>query len=241
MLRFFQTSLIVFIVAMFLTGCLYPEENRGENRVPYDDQLASVQSAVLQYRQDHGVLPIKTRDAETPIFMKYPVNFGPLIPSYLQNPPGNSFENGGVFQYVLVNPEEVPEVKLIDLTTTREIQDLQRRIMQYRRQHDYAPVQEVVGNELLKLDYELLNYDEEPSIESPFHPDHRLPLLMKPNGDIVVDYSIDIQHYIDEHGMGEYEPGDDIRWLLVDHSPFVPAYSIPQTIEDEEIIFLEKE
>ncbi|UCZ54763.1 glutathione S-transferase domain-containing protein [Bacillus shivajii] len=239
-MRVNRLSFIVIALSIFLTGCLYPDERRGENRIPYEDQIASVQSAVIQYRQDYGVLPIKTREADTPIFRKYPVNFGQLIPKYIQSAPGNSFENGGVFQYVLVNPEEIPEVKLIDLTTTREIQEFQRRIQQYRRQHDYAPVKEIVGNELMRLDYKALNYEEEPTISSPFHPNHRLPLLMRTNGDIVVDYSLDIIHYIDEHETDEYESGDDLRWLLVDHSPFVPAYSIPQTVKNNEVIFLDE-
>jgi hypothetical protein len=222
---------------IFLTGCLYPEEQRRENQPVYEEQLQSVQSAVMRYQENTGVLPIKTREADTPVFRKYPINFSQLVPAYLESPPGNSFESGGTFQYVLVTPEETPEVKLIDLRTVRVIQDLERRIFQYRSEHRYAPVKEVAGNELLKLDYEKLNYDEEPAVESPFHPDHRLPLLLQTDGSIVIDYSLDIKYFLDEHGKDSYEEGDDLRWLLVEHSPFVPAYSIPQTAEDGEVVF----
>ncbi|MFA9556136.1 hypothetical protein ACERII_02340 [Evansella sp. AB-rgal1] len=231
---------VLSIGILLLTGCLYPDEQRMKNRVPYADQIQSVQSAVNQFRQDQGVLPIKTREADTPIFRKYPIDFAKLVPRYLQSAPGNSFENGGTFQYVLVNPEELAEVKLIDITTIREIQELNRRITLYRREHRFAPIAELVGYELLRLDYEALNYSEEPTVNSPFHPNHRLPLLMQSNGEIVIDYSLDIKHYIEEYGMDGFEEGDDLRWLLVNNSPFVPVYSLPQIMNNEhEIVFTE--
>jgi hypothetical protein len=228
----------LLFLPLLLVGCLYPDEQRKENQMPYEDQLQSVQHAVTQYREDTGVLPIKTREADTPIFKKYPVDFSQLMPSYLQAPPGNSFENGGIYQYVIVDPEETAEVKLIDLRNVRAIQDLERKIFQYRSEHSFAPIEMVIGHELLQLDHEKLNYDEAPVVESPFHPSHRLPLYLQTDGTVVIDYSLDIKHYVEEYGLGEFEEGDDLRWLLVAHSPFVPVYSIPQTMENGEVIFI---
>lgn len=235
-----RTSILVIFSFIILTGCMFPDERRMENRVPYNDQIQSVQSAVIQYRQDRGVLPIQTRDADTPLFQKYPINFTQLIPNYLQSPPGNSFESGGVFQYVLVNPEKMPDVKLIDLTMTRTVQEFSRRIQMYRREHSYAPVMEIAGHELLWLDHHALNYSEEPTVQSPYNPNHRLPLLMHTSGRIIIDYSIDIMYFIEEYGLGDYEYGDDLRWILVENSPFVPVNSVPQTITEEgERLFLD--
>ncbi|MBU9713462.1 hypothetical protein [Evansella tamaricis] len=239
-MKLYWKCFVILLIVVLMSGCLYPDERRVENSIPYSDQLQSVESAVLQYRQDSGVLPIKTRDSDTPIFRKYPVDFSRLVPRYLQSAPGNSFESGGVFQYVLVHPEEVPQVKVIDLVMVREIQEFQRRIQEYRRVNSYAPVAEFVGDELLKLDHEALNYEDAPSVKSPFHPTHRLPLLMETNGNIVIDYSIDIQFFIEEFGMGEYVEGDDLRWLLVDNSPFVPVYSVPQTMKEGQIVFKQR-
>lgn len=229
--------ILVCLMFVLLTGCLYPDEQRSQEDAAYEEQLRSVQEAVVQYRQNTSGLPVKMRDSDTPEFRQYPVNFAQLVPEYLQSPPGNSFESGGVYQYVLVNPEEIPEVKLIDLRTVRVIQELERRIFQYRSEHDYAPVEGVAGHELLEIDYSKLNYDEEPVVESPFHPDHRLPLLMQTDGSIVIDYSLDINYYVDEYGLEEFDEGDDLRWLLVEHSAFVPAYSLPQTVEDGDIVY----
>ncbi|PYZ98435.1 hypothetical protein CR205_07530 [Alteribacter lacisalsi] len=231
------TGITTALAVVLLTGCLFPSDQRGENQVPYEDQLQSVQSAVTQYREDTSVLPIQTRDAETSVFQRYPVNFRTLVPSYLQQAPGNSFENGGTFQYVLTNVEEEAEVKLVDLRSSNKLQDLNRRINQYRSQNQYAPVEEAVGPGILKLDYESLHYREEQTVPSPYHPDHRLPIHMATNGDLVIDYSLDIRHYIEEYGLGDFSEGDDLRWLLVEHAPFVPAHSKPMTIEDGEIIF----
>ncbi|WP_280768236.1 hypothetical protein [Salipaludibacillus daqingensis] len=236
-MTYFRLGFLVVVITL-LTGCLYPDEERRQNQAPYEDQLQSVQAAVVQYQENTGVLPIKTRDADTPIFRKYPINFSQLIPAYLQQPPGNSFESGGQYQYVLVTPEDTPEVKLIDLNTVRIIQDLERKIFQYRSQNDYAPIKEVVGSELLKLDFDALGYDEEPLVDSPFHPNHKLPLLFQTDGSIVIDYSLDIQHYAEEYEWDNEQEKEDLLWLLVEESPFVPVYSIPQTIENGEVIFM---
>ncbi|WP_416149702.1 hypothetical protein ACM26V_01515 [Salipaludibacillus sp. HK11] len=231
---------ILLLVLIGLTGCMYPQDERRQNQAPYEDQLQSVQSAVIQYQENNtGMLPIMTRDADTPIYRKYPINFSQLVPAYLEAPPGNSFENGGIYQYVIVNPEDYPEVKLIDLGTVRPIQDLERKISQYRSRNDYAPIAELMGNGLLKLDFEELGYQEEPLIESPFHPNHKLPILYQTDGTVVIDYTIDILHYVDEYGK-ESDQEDDLLSLLVENSPFVPVYSRPQEMEDGEVIFSEE-
>ncbi|ADU30122.1 hypothetical protein [Evansella cellulosilytica] len=235
-MRSIMLFILSFSIFILLSGCLYPDERRPENQVPYEDQIQSVQSAVIQFRQDHGRLPIIERE-NTDVFRKYQVNFAPLIPNYLQSPPGNSFESGGVFQYVLINIEEMPEVKLIHLPMIREIQEFQQRVDMYRRENQYAPVDQIVGKELLRLDYEELNYSEQPTVDSPYHPDHRLPLLLQNDGTVIIDYTIDILYFIEEHGLDEFDEGDDLRWLLVKHAPFVPVYSRPMTLIDGEIVF----
>ncbi|MBU8907233.1 hypothetical protein [Desertibacillus haloalkaliphilus] len=218
------------ISIILLTGCLYPDERRVENQVPYEDQLQAVQGAVNQFQSDRGVLPIMTRDMETPIYQKYPIDFNQLVPRYLQDPPGNSFENGGVFQYVLVNPDTDPEVKLIDLAMMREIQEFQRAVNQYMRNNQYAPVDEVLAVGLFTLDYEELGYKERPRVRTRYF-DNLLPLLIDNQGQVVIDYSIDLNMALQTYDH-DYEAGDDIRELLVEHSPFVPAFSVPYTVDE---------
>lgn len=229
---------ILSISLFLLSGCLYPAENKVQNQVPYPDQIQSVQQAVNQFRADTGVLPIKNRDMDTPIYQKYPIDFGKLVPRYMQHPPGNSFESGGVFQYVLINVEEEPEVKLIDLTMMSEVRELQGVVFQYMRRNDgRVPVEKSVARGLFKLDYDKLGLRDEPRVRSPYF-DNSLTFLVDRNANVFIDYKMDINMALlkFEH---EFEEGEDIRRILTDHSPIVPAFSVAYTIsEDNEPIFL---
>src|SRR5699024_11964996 len=74
-IRLFSPILIIFL----LTGCLYPESELSKNKEPNNSQLEKVQSAVDQYHeQTDGLLPIKTKDSDTPIFQKYLIDFQAL-------------------------------------------------------------------------------------------------------------------------------------------------------------------
>lgn len=227
------------LLLIVLSGCLYPNERRAENQIPYLDQIESVQRAVEQFQQDTGVLPIHTREMGTPIYQKYPVDFSQLIPRYLQQAPGNSFENGGIFQYVLVNVEENPEVKVLNLSGMSEIRELQMRVRQYEKKNQYAPIDEMVDTGLFTLQFDKLGYKEAPKINSPYF-DTSLPLLMDNSGQVYIDYRIDLNIALNEFEHS-FQPGDDVREILVQNSPIVPAFSIPYTIDanGEPIFFMD--
>ncbi|RSL33499.1 hypothetical protein D7Z54_10945 [Salibacterium salarium] len=212
---------------------MFPQDEKAENQVPYDTQLSSVQQAVNQFREDNSVLPIKTTEQDTPIYQKYTIDFGQLIPRYMQQPPGSSFENGGAYQYVIVDPEEKAEVKVIDLSIMREIQELQRAINMYIGSNDYAPIKESVGPGLFEIDFDRLDYNGEKVVESPYHNDTSLPLLINERGDVRIDYSIDINIALQEFN-NDFEQGDDIRDILTDNYPIAPAFSVPYTLDENE-------
>lgn len=237
----YGTVLLLLIIVTLLSGCLYPEERLKQNQAPYQDQLQGVQTAVNQFKEDNGgLLPIKTRDMNTPIYQKYPVDFNKLIPRYMQDAPGTSFENGGVYLYVLVDVETEPKVKLIDLKITETIRELHFRLDNYRRINGYPPFKEVLATNVFSLDYEKLGYKEEPYVVSPFT-GNNLTFVINQDIDIFVDYRPDLYLALqkEEHS---YQTGDDIRELLVENSMFVPAHSLPYTIDSEkkEPIFLDK-
>jgi hypothetical protein len=225
--------LIGLTMSLFLvSGCLFPDDQRAENRIAYPDQLQSVQQAVDQFQTDTGVLPIRTFDETTPLYQRYVIDFNQLSPRYLQQPPGTAFENGGVFQYVLVNVEEAPEVKVIDLTSQREVGQLQQRLNNYMKKHRYAPIKEMVDVGLFILDHEALNYKEAPYVKSPYH-DTLLPLLLTNDGEIIIDYRIDLNIMLNEYDI-QFEEGEDIRSMLYEHSPFVPLRSVPYVLDENE-------
>ena len=72
------------LTAILLAGCMYPEKELTKNQVPYQDQIQAVQTAVDSFREDNGgILPIKTKEAETPIYQKYPIEFKKITPKYM--------------------------------------------------------------------------------------------------------------------------------------------------------------
>jgi hypothetical protein len=239
-----KKSLVILIISSLifaLTGCLYPEERLKKNRTPYPNQLQSVQTAIEHYQNSKGgLLPIKTRDFNTPIYQKYPVDFNELIPDFMQDAPGNSFENGGTFLYVLVNVEEDPTVKLIDLVTVTTVQTVKMRLDAYKSNYRYPPVGEALGGNVFAINFEKLGYKTPPSVESPYS-DNYLPIVITNEGDLMIDYRQDLYEMLKASSDHGYEYGDDVRELLVNETPFVPVYSTPYTInEKNEPIFLAK-
>lgn len=216
---------------VFLTGCMYPQDRLSQNQVPYLDQLEAVQSAVNQYQEARdGLLPIKDREMDTPIYQKYPIDFNKLAPRFLQDPPGTAYESGGVYLYVLVDVEENPTVKLIDLRIAEQIRELNMRLNMYKSSNGFAPIKEVINNHAFRVDWQKLGFSEDPYVESPFTAKN-LPLILNEQGEVQVDYSIDLYEFLQKHDH-HFEEGEDIRDILVENSVFVPAFSTSYTIDE---------
>ncbi|MCI1592069.1 hypothetical protein [Heyndrickxia oleronia] len=227
---------LVCISITMLSGCLYPQEKLAENQIPYEDQIQSVQTAVDKFQKDNGgILPIKTRDQSTPIYEKYPIDYKKIVPQYLSDSPGNSYENGGIFQYVLIDVETNPTVKIFDLRIAEKIRELHMRI----NAQGYPPYKNEVSKNVYTLNYKKIGYKEEPFVVSPYS-NNNLPFVITGQGDIFVDYSSDLYHVLRNKNV-KVKPGEDIRHILTDDSLFVPAYSLPYTINQKnEPIFLAK-
>jgi len=227
----------IMFIALFLSGCLYPENELAENQAPNEDQLQMVQSAVEQYKESAGgLVPIQTKPSDTPIFQKYLIDFTALKENnILTEIPSNAFENGGVYQYTLITPDEDPQVKLIDLQLTEALRSVNVQLNIYRDQNLYPPFGREVGDNISTLDYEELGLEEPPVIKSPYSHEN-LPIVMNVEGELFIDYRIDLNQALEEFEH-DYEEGDDIRYLIAENTPFVPAYSFPYTIENGEPVF----
>lgn len=232
--KFVVLALVLFI----LSGCLYPSSQLEKNQIPNQAQLDMVQSAVDDYRErTNGLLPIRTKSNDTPIFEKYIIDFNLLKEQgSLAEVPGNAYENGGIYQYAIINPETNPEVKLIDLRTTEGLRGINVKINLYRDKNLYPPFGEVVGNGLYTIDYEKLGLEHAPTINSPYS-DAVLPIVMDSNGTTFIDYRIELNNALKEYDHS-YQEGEDIRFLLAENTPFLPVYSLPYTIKDEEPVFM---
>ncbi|KAA9026134.1 hypothetical protein [Niallia endozanthoxylica] len=233
-----KRSLIAVLVSLFvvaLSGCMYPEDKLVQNQIPYQDQVQTVQEAVTKFKDENGgILPIKNSEETTPIYQKYLIDFKKITPKYLSEPPGNAFESGGVFQYVIVNAENNPEVKMFDLRISEMISELKMRI----NVQGYPPYKERVAEGVYTLDYGKLGYEEEPFVISPYT-NKKLPFVINGQAEIFVDYRSDLVEAL-KKAETEYQPGEDIRETLLKDSVFVPAYSLPYTVDGntKEPIFL---
>ncbi|MDR6122568.1 hypothetical protein QFZ87_002165 [Bacillus sp. SLBN-46] len=230
-------GLILVITAAVLSGCMYPKEELTQNQIPYKDQVQAVQTAVDDFKRDNGgILPIKTKEAETPIYQKYPIEFKKISPKYIAEPPGNAYENGGIFQYVLVDVETNPTVKLLDLRMTETIRELKLRI----KTKGYPPYKAQIAKNVFSLDYKKLGYETAPFVVSPYT-NQNLSLVITGSAEVYVDYRPDLYQKLKKSDI-VVKPGEDIRSILVKDSMFVPAYSLPYTIDTKtkEPIFLEE-
>lgn len=227
----------VLLLIAVLSGCMYPQSELQKNQSPNQAQLELVQNAVDKYREEHeGLVPIKTKDNDTPIFQKYLVDFTVLKQNNaLTETPGNAYENGGIFQYVLITPDNDPKVKLIDLQITEDIRSVNVKLDIYRNKHIYPPFGQEVAKGIYNIDYKKLGMDTPPTTVSPYSREN-LPIVMDVDGKLYVDYRIDLNNALNEYDH-HYKEGDDIRYLLTDNTPFVPAYSTPYTIQDGEPVF----
>lgn len=234
-------KLSLLIGATFLLGgCLYPQAEKMKSQESYKIQIDNVQSAVDQFQKDEGgILPIQTKDATTPIYQKYVINMKRISPRYMAEPPESAYEGGGFFQYVLVDVEKDPTVKLLDVRLAQAIQDLSLRLNAYRQRNGYPPFKERLANNAYTLDYEKLGLKEAPTVKSPYS-QKDLHLILNEEGEIFVDYTPDLYDVLQTYN-GNVEPGEDIRKILVETSDFVPAYSLAYTVDKEKRpIFLEK-
>ncbi|SFA73617.1 hypothetical protein SAMN04488072_101309 [Lentibacillus halodurans] len=229
--------LCLLSMIFLLSGCLYPESELSKNQKSNESQLEAVQSAVDQYQEkNQGLLPIQTKPSDTPIFQKHLVDFQPLKEQNIMTEiPGNAYQNGGIYQYTIIIPDENPQVKLIDLRISDTIREVAVKLDIYRNEHLYPPFGKEVAEGIFQVDHEELGLESRPYVVSPYSQEN-LPIVMDTEGNLYVDYRIDLTNALEEYEHN-FEEGDDIRYLLAEKTPFVPVYSFPYTIRDGEPAF----
>lgn len=227
----------MLLTVFLLSGCLYPESEMSKNQMPNEAQLEMMQSAIETFQEEtQGLLPIKTKDMDTPIFRKYLVNFIKLKEhNIISEIPATAYENGGIYQYTIITPEKNPRVKLIDLRITNTIRKVNTKLHIYRNEHLYPPFGKEIADGVFTIDYEKIGLQSKPYVVSPYSHEN-LPIVMDVEGNLYVDYRIDLNHALKKYEH-HYKQGDDIRYLLAENTPFVPAYSLPYTIRDGEPVF----
>ncbi len=155
-----------------------------QNQTPYEDQVQSVQTAITKFQEDNGgILPIKNADENTPIYQKYKIDFKRLVPEYLAEPPGNAYESGGVFQYVLLMQKKIQPLRFLIFVYAETIGEIKLRI----KTQGYPAYKEKVAENVYMLDFKKLGFAEEPYVISPYT-NKNLPFVISGNAEIYVDY-----------------------------------------------------
>ncbi|WAA13768.1 hypothetical protein [Fervidibacillus halotolerans] len=226
---------LIGVFTLLLTGCLYPKD--PSTKFPDETEVKRVQDAVIAFQKENdGILPIKTKDADTDLYIKYLIDFRRIVPQYLSEIPKNAYENGGIFQYVIIDAETDPKVKIFDLHIVEKIREIQLRLSTKK----YPPYKEQLAADVFTLDFSKLGYHEDPFIVSPFT-GQQLPFVINGRGDLFLDYTGDLLVRLKEMDQTDFKENEDIRWILTEGSIFVPAYSLPYTVNEEgEPIFFEK-
>lgn len=225
------------LITVLLTGCMYSGNEEEQPAGIYAEQIESVQRGVSGFQESSGgLLPIKTREANIDLYIKYPIDFSKLVPAHMEKIPSNAYEKGGVYQYVLYDVEDNPTVKLVDIRFAERIRELNLR---KNMNNGSIPFKDEVGEAVYEIDYDKMGITEALTVPSPYSDTH-LPLVVAGDGHFYVDYSIELQRVLEEQ-QPDVQEGDDIRYLLIEDSPVLPAYSLPYTVnENNEPVYMKK-
>ncbi|WP_244208888.1 hypothetical protein [Paenibacillus ferrarius] len=226
----FQVRLLglTICLVLLLSGCAYPKELRKENQINPAEFITVVQQAIDLYHEKTGVLPIKNSEMTTPLYEKYVIDFAKLKKTnLLSTVPANAFESGGIFIYVLVDAETKPTVKLMDLSAYQSVEDVQKKINDYKAKHDGNLPAGVAINEAFEyVDFDHLGM-KAPDIKSVYNRKNIISYIVnKQTGDVSIDYAMDIMQLIQSGSLaGSLKPEQDLREILVTKTLFVPIRS----------------
>lgn len=227
MKRILQLFLATFMLVILAACGGGVQESPESLRTPYDDQIELMQRAVDQYREKTGgLLPIKTRESDTDIYIKYPIEFSNIVPQYTEKIPMNAYEKGGVFQYVIYDAEDNPRVKLVDIRAAERIRELNLR----KQVNGKVPFGDEIAPNVYKIDFDAMGFKKPLTVPSPYS-QSQLPLVVAGNGQFYVDYSIDLANELSNTKLN-VQKEEDIRYILAEASNVLPAYSLPYRLNE---------
>ncbi|MDK6862686.1 hypothetical protein [Nosocomiicoccus ampullae] len=228
---------VLLSASLLLSACMYPQSERDKNAQPKESQIKMVENAVKQFQEDNdGLLPFKTTEnhLENREYLQYQVDFNKLVPDYISDIPPTAFENGGHYQYVIIDEDTDPKVKIADLRITNTIRSLTTRLNVLS---DHVKLGDMVGPNVYMLDLDHYHLDQNPTVTSPYT-GNSLNVYFNGGEEFLVDYREDVQHIIDDQELS-FKPGEDVRHVLYEHTPVVPIYSPELTVdENNNVIFM---
>jgi cobalamin biosynthesis Mg chelatase CobN len=215
---------MLIMTLLSLTGCLYPGDQSTSSTALARESVLTVQDAVDRYKEKTGLLPIQNAKETVPLYEKYKVDFGKLKRmDYIAQIPTASYENGGSYQFLIIDEETKPLVKLLDLSVFQAVSDVQKKVDEYRSNHsDQNPAGDEIYPGFAIVDFKKLG-SKAPDIISVYSR-QSLNLLVSVQGQVLVDYGIDIVTAIKKSGI-QPPKDEDLRRKLIEASYFVPVRS----------------
>lgn len=228
------TTLICLSLVILLSGCLYPEERRMQlDQLP--EHIQRVEAAVKVYKENNnGWLPYLYREEEVKFTSKYLVDFRRLQ-GYVGEIPPTAFEKGGYFLYVLIDVEKDPKVRLFDLRVNDQVGRVQPVVQMYLQKNKALPTKERIDDHLYTIDFEKIKMDPI-TIPSPYS-STELPLLIDKKGQVYIDYRTEAMKKL-QNSKQNISPDLDLRMWLSEDSFYVPAFSPPMKLKNQEPVFV---
>ncbi len=244
MVAYRRTMLLVALAAigiLLLAGCGGRQHGSGTSGhaqlqpAAVKESIVLVRYGVEEYRKLTGVFPIRNSTEQTPIYEKYVIDLRKLKDRGLISQfPIFAFENGGTYQYVLVNPDGAYEIKLMDVAAFQRANAVERAVAEYAAANRGAlPRGDSAGQGMFRIDFAKLKGKLEPQTRSPYSGTY-LPYVMNDRGQVAIDYAIDIAARLQKAGMPPKAGELDLRELLVADFPFVPVRSFPYRLVGNE-------
>lgn len=220
-----RAALFAVAVALIpLAGCMYPDEYTPSSQVSAKEAVRTVQDAVNRYKEDTGLLPIENATGATPIYEKFRLDLAKLKRmGYLTDLPKEAFERGGSGQFLIVDEEKNPQVKLLDIPVYQTIGTIQSKVNAYVLKHKgEQPAGEEIYPDFRQIDYKKLGIDD-PAIRS-MYTGRVMELLIDPGSTVYADYGTDIVKALEKSAL-KPAPQDDLRAVLTSESFYVPVKS----------------
>ncbi|WP_027093663.1 hypothetical protein [Cohnella thermotolerans] len=210
------------LAVLALSGCLYPEDATPGYDASARQAVMAVQDAVDRYKEATGLLPIVSADESVPVYEKFKIDLGKLKRmGYLGSIPGVAFESGGSNQFLIIDEETKPAVKLLSIPVYQQALTVQGKVSDYMDKHGgKTPAGEQVYPGFWRVDFKKLGTSE-PEVQSMFS-GQTLSFMLNESGSVFIDYALDIATAVRKSSKTPGET-DDLRRVLVDESYFVPV------------------
>ncbi|MGL4821344.1 MAG: hypothetical protein ACRC5C_15440 [Bacilli bacterium] len=228
-----KTGIATLLLGLIVSGC-GSQASIQKPSAPSPSQLTYVETQVRAYQSENGVLPLLNKEVDTDRFAKYPVNFKAIVPRYLDEIPANSFEAGGIFQYVIIDVDKSPTVRALDVRTAQQLGSAQLRIRTYMSEEQYPPFGEQLSPTFWTIDLKKLNLKQPLTVDSPFQSEP-LRVIMDTKGVLYVDYSPVVDRFVRDRNI---ESDADPLLSIAKEGPFVPAFGAPLEVNEGRIDLL---